>query len=164
MQRFWRCLRHSCGGACTAVWRIFSWQHWQNQDTSSLHNLLHYYYQYQSVLIWWLHRPFFYYFSRFCNAVDEFVLNISVQIPAIHLPLSRWKKVGNLGSSFPGNLTIWREIMTFHIKKYTRHGWKCVGNATIFPGNLYFFPALMIPCVGSCQYLPPFLKQSITRS
>ena len=49
------------------------------------------------------------------------------------------EKVGNLVSSFPWNLTIWREIMTFHIKKYIRHSGKFVGNVNFFPGNLHFF-------------------------
>ena len=47
--------------------------------------------------------------------------------------------MGNLGSSFPGNLTIWREIMTFHIKKYIRHSVTFVGNVNFFPGNLHIF-------------------------
>ena len=41
--------------------------------------------------------------------------------------------MGNLGSSFPGNLTIWREIKSFHMKKYIRYySGKFVGNVTIF--------------------------------
>ena len=48
------------------------------------------------------------------------------------------ENVGNLGSSFPGNLTIWREIMTFHIKKYIRNSGKFVGNVNLFPGNFIF--------------------------
>jgi len=34
-----------------------------------------------------------------------------------------WQKVGNLGSSFPGNFDTWREILIFQIKKYIRN-WK----------------------------------------
>ena len=49
------------------------------------------------------------------------------------------EKVGYLESSFPGNLTIWREIMTFNINKYIRHSGTFVGNVIFFPGNLHFF-------------------------
>ena len=35
-----------------------------------------------------------------------------------------------MGSSFLGNMTIWRDIRTVHIKKYIRHGEKFVGNVT----------------------------------
>ena len=64
---------------------------------------------------------------------------IKIQICAFRTPLSGLETVGNMGSSFPGNLTIWREIMTFHIKKYIKHSGKFVGNVNFFPGNVYFF-------------------------
>ena len=35
-----------------------------------------------------------------------------------------WEKVGNLARSLQGNLTIWREIFTFEIKKYIKYSGK----------------------------------------
>ena len=71
----------------------------------------------------------------------ERIFSLKIFLPSVthkHSLCTGLEKVGNLGSSFPGNLTIWREIMTFHINKYTRHSGKFVGNVTFFPGNLYF--------------------------
>ena len=42
---------------------------------------------------------------------------------------------------FVGNLTIWREILTFDIKKYIRNGGKC----NYIPRKNAFFQALMAP-------------------
>ena len=48
------------------------------------------------------------------------------------------KKVGNLGSSFPENLVIWREIFTFQAKKCIQNCGKSVENTTIFPVVVFF--------------------------
>ena len=46
------------------------------------------------------------------------------------------KRVINLVMRFVGNLTTWREILTFDIKKYIRNGGKC----NYIPGkNAFFF-------------------------
>ena len=47
-------------------------------------------------------------------------------------------KKGNLVMRFMGNFTIWREILTFDIKKYIRNGRKC----NYIPGQNAFFQAL----------------------
>ena len=53
-----------------------------------------------------------------------------------------WEKMGNLGSSFPGNIDMWREILEigeilpFFVHKNTiqiGENWAC------FPGNKHFF-------------------------
>ena len=45
--------------------------------------------------------------------------------PPIHgIPPTWWEKMGILARSLPGNLTIWREILTFEIKKYIRNSGK----------------------------------------
>ena len=46
-----------------------------------------------------------------------------------------WEKMGILARSLPGNLTIWREILTFEIKKYIRNSGKSdylAGKNTLF--------------------------------
>ena len=48
------------------------------------------------------------------------------------------KKKGNLVMRFVGNLTTWREILTFDIKKYIRNGGKC----NYIPGKNAFFQTL----------------------
>ena len=45
---------------------------------------------------------------------------------------------GNLVMRFVGNLTTWREILTFDIKKYIRNGGKC----NYIPGKNAFFQTL----------------------
>ena len=50
-----------------------------------------------------------------------------------------WEKKGNLVMRFVGNLTTWREILTFDIKKYIRNGGKC----NYIPGKNAFFQTLM---------------------
>ena len=41
---------------------------------------------------------------------------------------SWWEKMGILARSLPGNLTIWRETLTFEIKKYIRNSGKSDGH------------------------------------
>ena len=50
------------------------------------------------------------------------------------------RKSGNLGMSFPGNSAIWREILTFWIKKYIRNR----GKFDYIPGKFAFFRAVVI--------------------
>ena len=77
------------------------------------------------------------------NVVLENALFVSLNLRQVRRSaMQGWKKVGNLGSSFPGNLTIWREIKSFHMKKYIRYSVKFVGNITIFPGRNLFQPCM----------------------
>ena len=64
-----------------------------------------------------------------------------------------WEKMGNMGSSFPGNIDMWREILEFggkfclFVHKNTiqiGENWAC------FPGNNFFFHSVLLP-------LPPCL-------
>ena len=51
-----------------------------------------------------------------------------------------WEKMGILARSLPGNLTIWREIWTFEIKKYIRNSGKSdylAGKNTLFHWKKY---------------------------
>ena len=50
-----------------------------------------------------------------------------------------WEKKSNLVMRFVGNLTTWREILTFDIKKYIRNGGKC----NYIPGKNAFFQTLV---------------------
>ena len=61
---------------------------------------------------------------------------------------------------FEGNLTIWREILTFDITKYIRNGGKC----NYIPGKNAFFQALMAPLnprkgVGEEVKMAPLLAE-----
>ena len=57
---------------------------------------------------------------------------ITTYIKYHNISIHTWlEKMENLGMSFPGNFAIWRNILTFWIKKYTR-------NLTTFLGNLHF--------------------------
>ena len=53
---------------------------------------------------------------------------------------SWWGKKGNLVMRFVGNFTIWREILTFDIKKYIRNGGKC----NYIPRKDAFFQTLLL--------------------
>ena len=58
--------------------------------------------------------------------------------------------MGNLGISFPGNFAIWREILTFWIKKYIRNS----GKFDHIPGKLAFFRAVHLPYEKvTCQWI-----------
>ena len=52
-----------------------------------------------------------------------------------------WEKKGNLVMRSVGNLTTWREILTFDIKKYIRNGGKC----NYIPRKNAFFQTLYLP-------------------
>ena len=52
------------------------------------------------------------------------------------------REKGNLVMRFVGNLTIWREILTFVVKKYIRNGGKC--DYITGRENAFFF--LFRPC------------------
>ena len=64
-----------------------------------------------------------------------------------------WEAPSHIDHIWP-YLTIWREIKTFHIKKYIRHSGKFVGNVNIFPGTLHFFQ----PCLYLCLWLSPQIR------
>ena len=49
--------------------------------------------------------------------------------------------MGILARSLPGNLTIWREILTFEIKKYIRNS----GKSDYLAGKNTFFQAVFMP-------------------
>ena len=51
---------------------------------------------------------------------------------------SRWEKMGILARSLPGNLTIWRETLTFEIKKYIRSS----GKSDYLAGKNTYFQAV----------------------
>ena len=52
-----------------------------------------------------------------------------------------WEKIGILARSLLGNLSIWREILTFEIKKYIRNS----GKSDFLAGKNTFFQAVC-PC------------------
>ena len=86
--------------------------------------------------------------------------NCQIQGPMTHIkvfPDQRWnanmdkrtvifpclEKLGNLVTLFPGNFTIWREIVVFGIKKYIRNIWKVTfleGDFAIMEGNVDSVP------------------------
>ena len=51
---------------------------------------------------------------------NRYLCSCRVNVSSHEAMIQGWKKVGNLGSSFPGNLTIWMEIKSFHMKKYIK--------------------------------------------
>ena len=51
-----------------------------------------------------------------------------------------WEKMGILARSLPGNLSIWREILTFEIKKYIRNS----GKSDFLAGKNTFFQAVVL--------------------
>ena len=60
-----------------------------------------------------------------------------------------WKKVGNWGTWFPGNLVIWRELYEFETKKYIRNVGKCCnlgGKFCRVPGKSNIFSSHEHPC------------------
>ena len=65
-----------------------------------------------------------------------------------------WEKMGILARSLPGNLTIWRELLTFEIKKYIRNS----GKSDYLAGKIHFFrPCTTLPQKSSPlgMILPP---------
>ena len=55
--------------------------------------------------------------------------------------------MGILARSLPGNLTIWREILTFEIKKYIRNS----GKSDYLAGKTTLFQALFAGLVGNVR-------------
>ena len=68
--------------------------------------------------------------------------------------LAWWEKKGNLVLRFVENLTTWREILTFDIKKYIRNGGKC----NYIPGKDAFFQTLET-CTASWRKLDEYIDQ-----
>ena len=64
---------------------------------------------------------------------------LTVKIQQFNSLRSMVGKKGNLVMRFVGNLTTWREILTFDIKKYIRNGGKC----NYVPGKSAFFQTLL---------------------
>ena len=55
------------------------------------------------------------------------------QVPKLHV---QWEKVGNLGSSLPGNVGIWKEILEFGAAfLYTKTYQLCLNLEACLPGN-----------------------------
>ena len=97
---------------------------------------------------------------------------------SLYRPKSWWEKMGILARSLPGNLSIWREILTFEIKKYIRNSGKfdfLAGKNTFFQAvakmvwwwcfslkNISFILCLfMIANVLHCTFFFPIIKLNV---
>ena len=87
-----------------------------------------------------------------------------------------WEKMGILARSLPGNLTIWREILTFEIKKYIRNGEKSdyhAGKTTLFQAMIvclcsfvvqaFKFSCLKVNSYAFCPYLMKELYKELLK-